>query len=216
LEIQRRALGEAHPDTLLSANNLAALYRYQGKYAQAEALYTKAVDGRRRALGEQNPDTLVSRNDLAAMYESQGKYEQAEALFAEVLEARRRVLGPDHPVTSSTLASVGRVRLRQRKFAEAEPVLREALNGQEKKSPDGWPRFNSQSLLGGALAGEGEYGEAERLLLSGYEGLIQRESKIPWPLRSVLEQAGDRIVQLYQDWNKPGKAAEWRVRLRRP
>ena len=216
LEIQRRALGEEHPDTLLTTNNLAALYRYQGKYAQSEALYTKAVDGRRRALGEQNPDTLVSMNDLASMYESQGNYARSEALFTEVLEARRRVLGPEHPVTWGTLASVGRVRLRQRKYAEAELVLREALNGQETKSPDGWPRFNSQSLLGGALAGEGKYEEAERLLLSGYDGLIQRESKIPWPLRWAVEQAGDRIVQLYQDWSKPEKAAEWRARLRRP
>ncbi|MBV9036608.1 MAG: hypothetical protein JO182_19120 [Acidobacteriaceae bacterium] len=39
----------------------------------------------------------------------------------------------------------------------------------------------------------------------------QRENIIPAYNRPKLEQAGERIVQLYQDWGKPEKAAEWRV-----
>jgi hypothetical protein len=144
------------------------------------------------------------------MYESQGTYGKAETLFSKVLEMRRRVLGPEHPVTSGTLTSVGRVLLEQHRHVEAEPLLREALSGHEKRNSDAWPRFNCQSLLGAALAGQGKYSEAEPLLLSGYEGLIQKESKIPFANRSALEQAVNRIVELYRDWGKPEKAAEWR------
>jgi tetratricopeptide (TPR) repeat protein len=43
LELRRGVLGEKHPDTLNSMDDLAALYRYLGKYAQAEPLYTKVV-----------------------------------------------------------------------------------------------------------------------------------------------------------------------------
>jgi hypothetical protein len=43
LEVRRRVLGAEHPDTLLSLKNLAALYGYQGKYAQAEPLETEAL-----------------------------------------------------------------------------------------------------------------------------------------------------------------------------
>ena len=37
-------LGEEHPDTLTSMDNLAFLYRNQGKYAEAEPLYTKVLE----------------------------------------------------------------------------------------------------------------------------------------------------------------------------
>jgi non-specific serine/threonine protein kinase/serine/threonine-protein kinase len=151
-------------------------------------------------------------NDLAAMYESQGNYGKAEALFSKVLEVRRRVLGPVHPVTLGTLTSVGRVLVEQQKYDEGEPFLREALSGHEKKDPDRWPFFNTESLLGAALAGEGKYVEAEPLLLSGYEGLNRREPRVPWPNRVALQQALDRLIQLYDDWGKPQNAAQWKQR----
>jgi hypothetical protein len=109
---------------------------------------------------------------------------------------------------------MGRMRLQQRRYVEAEPLLREALSGQEKKSPDAWERYDSQSMLGASLAGQRKYGEAEPLLLAGYQGLVRREAAIPWPNRPALEQADERIVQLYQAWSKREEAAEWRENMR--
>ena len=42
---------------------------------------------------------------------------------------------------------------------------------------------------------------------------MQREATIPLEDRRVLSDAGERIVQLYESWEKPEKAAEWRERL---
>ncbi len=36
LDARRRMLGEEHPDTLMSASNLALSLSYQGKYVEAE------------------------------------------------------------------------------------------------------------------------------------------------------------------------------------
>ena len=47
-----------------------------------------------------------------------------------------------------------------------------------KALPDDWRTFNARSLLGGSLLGQKKYAEAEPLLLSGYEGMKQREDKI--------------------------------------
>jgi Tfp pilus assembly protein PilF len=43
-------LGPEHPDTLRSMNNLAVVYDDQGKYAQAEALYSQTLEIQRRVL----------------------------------------------------------------------------------------------------------------------------------------------------------------------
>ena len=58
LDGYRRELGDAHPKTLTSINNLAVLLKDRRKYADAEPLYHKAIAGRRRELGDAHPDTL--------------------------------------------------------------------------------------------------------------------------------------------------------------
>ena len=153
---------------------------------------------------------------MALLYVDQHQYSQAEALFNQVLEDRRRVLGPDHPDTVSVLDSLGRLRLEQQRYAEAEAPLREALSHQEKRSPNSWERYDTESMLGASLAGKGKYSEAEPWLLSGFQGLSNRESTIPAPNRLALRNAGERIIRLYEAWGKPEQAADWRNRLRRP
>src|SRR5262245_37698395 len=48
LDLRRRVLGEDHPDTAASYNNLAYNPHAQGQYAQAEPLLRKALDINRR------------------------------------------------------------------------------------------------------------------------------------------------------------------------
>jgi hypothetical protein len=59
-------LGEDHPDTLTSANRLAADLRTLGEYERARALDEDTLARRRRALGDDHPDTLTSAGNLAA------------------------------------------------------------------------------------------------------------------------------------------------------
>jgi Tfp pilus assembly protein PilF/predicted Ser/Thr protein kinase len=213
LQVQIRVLGENHPDTLTSMNNLGVLYRSMGKYAEAEPLCARVVEIRQRLLGPEHPDTLLSMYNLGVVFLREGKNTQAEALFSRALEVWRRVPPPGTFDLSNAVVSLGRARLELNKYAEAELLLREAVNRQEKKNPDAWERYSSQSLLGASLAGQGKYGEAEPLLLSGFQGLLQRKAAIPSASRYALDQAGERIIQLYRAWGKPEKAAEWRQKL---
>ena len=91
----------------------------------------------------------------------------------------RRKLPADDPQLAAALAGLTQTLLAQKKFAEAEPPARECLTIREKKLPDDWRTFNARSMLGGSLLGQKKYAEAEPLLLSGYEGMKQREDKIP-------------------------------------
>jgi len=52
LEGRHRELGEDHPETLESKNDLAVLYKEQSRYDEAEKLLLKALEGRRLRLGD--------------------------------------------------------------------------------------------------------------------------------------------------------------------
>ena len=82
-----------------------------------------------------------------------------------------------------------------------------------KAEPEAWSRFNTMSLLGEALLGQGRHAEAEPLVVSGYEGLKAREASIPPQARSRLDEAAERVVRLYEAWGKPAQAAAWKAKL---
>jgi hypothetical protein len=92
-------------------------------------------------------------------------------------------------------------------------ALREILVIRQKKQPDTWTTFYTQSQLGASLLGQKRYAEAEPLLLAGYEGMKQREAKIPAQVKVRLTEALERLVQLYDAWGKPEQAKEWRQKL---
>jgi serine/threonine protein kinase len=210
LEIQRRVLGPEHPETLGSMGNLADVYDYQGKYAQAEALYSQTLGIARRVLGPEHPNTLGFLTDFASMYQHQGKYALAQTYAAQALAGRRHALGPEHPDTMASAADLALAYISQGKFAESEPLAREAMEFNRKKQPDDWQGFRAETLLGASLAGQKKYVDAEPLLLEGYQGMVARKDKIEVANWYHLDRAREWIVQLYQAWGKPGKAAEWK------
>jgi eukaryotic-like serine/threonine-protein kinase len=210
LEIDRRVLGPEHPDTLASMVNLAEAYGYQGKYAQAEALYSQTLEMMHRVLGPEHPNTLYTLSDFASMYQHQGKYALAETYAAQALAGRRHALGPEHPDTMASAADLALAYVSQGKFAQSEPLAREAMEFNRKKQPDDWQGFRAETLLGASLAGQKKYADAEPLLLEGYQGMVARKDKIEVPNWYHLDRAREWIVQLYQQWGKPGKAAEWK------
>jgi tetratricopeptide (TPR) repeat protein len=209
---QGRVLGAEHPDTLLSMGNLADTMGKQGKYAEAETLFAQVTEASRRALGRDHPRTLGFLSDSGAMYQRQGKFALAEANIKDALAGRRRTLGSDHPETMEGVADLALTLLSQGKFVESERLAREALEFNRKKSPEDWPRFRAESLLGASLSGQKRYREAEPLLIDSYRGMVEREGKPGWMGASTtrhLDQARGWIVQLYQAWGKQDMAAEW-------
>src|SRR5437764_668370 len=70
-----------NPDVANSLNNLALLYKVQGKYAQAEPLYQSAHAIREKVLPLDHSNVATSLNNPAMLYQAQGKYVQAEPLY---------------------------------------------------------------------------------------------------------------------------------------
>lgn len=209
-EIRKRVLGPEHPGTLRTSSYLAYTYAAEGKYSQSEALFDHDLEVQRRVRGPENEDTLTTLTHLAYLYEVEGKYSLAEKAAAQTLEGRRHILGPEHPATAASEADLAEAYVAEGKFTEGEPLARDAEAFQRAHQPDNWQVFWAESLLGASLAGEKRYVEAEPLLLDGYRGMVERKDLMPVPKLRDLASAQGWIVQLYEAWGKPQKAAEWR------
>ncbi len=104
--MRQELLGDRHPDVATSLNNLAALYKSQGRYDAAEPLYQQALALRQDLLGDRHPDVAASLNNLAGLYYSQGRYEAAEPLYQQALEILMSTVGENHPYTQNVMTGL--------------------------------------------------------------------------------------------------------------
>jgi tetratricopeptide (TPR) repeat protein len=197
----------------------------------ALALSDRAVDIF-RPLVDQNPsiNRFIKEFGAAADYgaaaaEVAGDVAAAQTRRLETINFLRARLSADDTELADALAEFTSSLLGSGKFSEAEPMARECVAIYEKRLPDDWRTFDARSMLGGCLLGQKKYAEAEPLLLSGFEGVKQREDKInlryvlprfwrfpadstPW-----LKESLRRLVQLYEATGRPDQAAEWKKTL---
>ena len=164
LAIYETALGNDHPDTANSLNNLALTYQFQGRYGEAEPLYQRALAIRETVLGNDHPDTANSLNNLAFLYQSQGRYGEAEPLYQRALVIRETALGNDHPRTATSLNNLAGLYQSQGRYGEAEPLYQRALAIRETVLGNDHPRTaTSLSNLAALYQSQGRYVEAEPL-----------------------------------------------------
>ncbi len=213
LEARTAKLGAGHPHTLISKNNLALLYQAQGQYAKAEPLFRQAVDGLRNKVGLNHANTQTAIRNLVDCYDCLKAPEKAEPLLRELAEFWKDKAGADSLPFAGQLASLGLNLLQQRKALDAEHVLRDCLAIRQNKVPDDWTTFNTKSALGGALLAQKKFADAEPLLLKGYEGMKQRDAKIPPQGKVRLTEALERLVQLYDATGQKDKVQVWRKKL---
>ncbi|MEI7855530.1 MAG: CHAT domain-containing tetratricopeptide repeat protein, partial [Planctomycetota bacterium] len=174
LKIRREVLGDKHPNTAGSINNLAQLYADQAQYAKAEPLLIEALKNWREALGNKHPNTALSINNLAMLYSKQAQYAKAEPLYLEALKIRREVLGNKHPSTATSINNLAMLYSAQAQYAKAEPLLIEALritrevSGNKHRDTAG-----SINNLAQLYADQAQYTKAQPLLLEALK--IYRE-----------------------------------------
>jgi hypothetical protein len=127
LDITRKALGEDHPDTATSYNNLATNLDYQGRHGEAQPLHERALAIKLKALGDQHPQTALGYNNVAFNLAAQGKYAQAQPLYEKALAIWRKARGEDHPDTATGYHNLAANLNDQGKYAQAQPLFEKAL-----------------------------------------------------------------------------------------
>ena len=68
LKETRKALGDEHPRTAVSLNNLACLYYAQWEFGKAEPLLKESVQIRTKTLSGDDPQVALSLSNLGAVH----------------------------------------------------------------------------------------------------------------------------------------------------
>jgi tetratricopeptide (TPR) repeat protein len=174
LEAMTRLLGEEHPDTLGSLQNLAGTLDAQGDLPGARRLFERALEARTRLLGEEHPDTLNTLQNLAATLKAQGDLPGARRLFERALEARTRLLGEEHPDTLSTLHNLAATLKAQGDLRGARRLEERALEARTRLLGEEHPdTLRTLQNLAATLKAQGDLPGARRLYRRALEAMTR-------------------------------------------
>jgi tetratricopeptide (TPR) repeat protein len=164
LAIRRKLLGDDHPLTVQSYDNLAYNLNARGKYTQAQPLFETALEIRRRLLADDHPDTAVGYNNVAMSLHAQGRYAQAQPLLEKALAIQRRLLADDHPDTAASYNNLAINLMDQGKYSQAQPLFETALATLRRLHSDDHPdTAQIYSNLATNLMVQGKYAQAQPL-----------------------------------------------------
>ena len=127
-QLLQKALREAEkfgaddPRVAVTLHNLGNLAATQGKTAEAEPLYRRALAILEKVRGPDHSQTAVARLGLADLLAAQGNDAEAEANYRAALRAFEKVLGPAHPIVATTLERYAALLRRAGRTAEAEQL----------------------------------------------------------------------------------------------
>ncbi len=79
-----------HTDVATSLNNLALLYQDQGRYADAEPLYKRALAIAENVLGPEHPNVAPSLENYAILLRATGRTAEADKKEARAKAIRAR------------------------------------------------------------------------------------------------------------------------------
>ncbi len=198
---------------LLYRKTLGEIYRIQGQCEDANALLVEILKKAQKILGDEHMGTVRIMYSLAKLRTDQGDYEDANDLFDQILETGRRRLRDNHPAMLEFVNGLAVLRTKQKKYDEAESLFIEALKVRRDKLGDDHPdTLESKNDLGIVYKEQGRCEDAVPLLLEAVEG---RRLKLGDTHPHTLE-SWHTLIELYESWNKPEKAKEWRAKLPQP
>jgi tetratricopeptide (TPR) repeat protein len=156
--IRRQQLGESHPDTMTSMNELSLGYESAGQFEKVLPLRRKTLDLRRAALGDNHPDVLKSMNNLARGYHAAGQLDKALPLMEETLKLTRATLGESHLDTLTQMNNLAGVYHEMGQLDKALPLFKKIFESRRALLGEDHPRtLISMNNLAGVYQSLGQF-----------------------------------------------------------
>ncbi|KAI9042112.1 uncharacterized protein KD926_006031, partial [Aspergillus affinis] len=135
-----------------------------GRFHEAEVLYTQLMQMKQDKNGAEHPSTLTSMADLASTYQNQGRWNEAEQLNVQVMKTRKTVLGSEHPDTLTSMGNLASTYQDQGRWNEAEQLEMQVMETSKTvlgaEHPD---TLTSIANLALTYQNQGRWNEAEQL-----------------------------------------------------
>jgi len=163
-KIYRDCYGKNHPDTLGARWLLGWVYEDQGRYQDANYLWTDVLRLSQNVYGAEHVRDI--KRGLALTYYHLGEYEQAESLYNEILPAKQDTgnkAGLSLHLLCCCKCDLARVYTAQGLYEKAEQLLRETLAIADWDVESQW-RLLYTKALGEICRIQGRYEDAEVLL----------------------------------------------------
>lgn len=79
----------------------------QGKLAEAEEMYIRALEGREEVLGAEHAPILDTISNLGNLYFDQGKLAEVEEMYVRILEGKEKALDAKHTSILNIVNNLG-------------------------------------------------------------------------------------------------------------
>ncbi len=203
VELRRQEIGDNHTRLATSLNNLGAALEWSGELEEAADVYSEAVVINRARYPDGHTDLLRPLNNLALLRQKLGQPEEAVALMQEAVKTAAAI---ENHYTEWIRHNLAQLQL-EVDPRQAEATVREAIRRQSYDGGEAWRRQSMRSVLGATLAAQQRYREAESLLTSSHSALASATGKNS----RYAEEARRRVVEMYEAWGKPERAAAYRT-----
>ena len=203
--------GEGDQRVLSTMHNLGHAYQKDGQLAESIEMLEKTRDQRVTLLGSDHPLTLSVTVHLASAYMDDKRFEEGIPMMEQALDSSRKSLGNSHPRTLIVLHYLSGYLMKNGQFKEAEPLLKENALAQKETNPDGWMRFNVESLYGNVLLQQGKLEKAEEPLLSAYKGM--KRIGLPLGREGSLAYVVGLLKELAEAKGESEQAEKWQQEL---
>jgi tetratricopeptide (TPR) repeat protein len=133
----------------------------------------------------------------------------ADTLLHRAIDIKRQVHSSPHPSLASSLSTRGDMLAEMGRYTEAIPLFREARSIYRAHPGDHPVDVAIQNMsLGEAFVHTGRHRRAEQLLQGALETFRAQGAD-----SEKIEMTQRHLVDLYESWSRPDRAAAWRDSL---
>lgn len=208
IEIERRVLGERHPDLAVTRNNLARMLLEKRQFAESRSLLREALATRTAEVVDTDDQMAFVFSNLALADVGIGDWQTAREMFLKGLHAavinKHRLHGPILTDLADLECRTGRYREGLSRLSEARPIV-------AARYPDDiWRVAYVDNVRVGCLTGTRRYIEAERLMQSSMPIVLKQ-----WPPDTMYgHDTLERSIQLYTRLGDEAGVARYSALLR--
>jgi tetratricopeptide (TPR) repeat protein len=196
-------------------DELAEAYKAAGRLPEAIGIYEHVVEVMQRKYPHRDLQLMVALDGLAAAYHNAGRFEEAIRQREKIQVALEKKYGPESPHTLPSIFDLAVCYEAAGKPHQALPLFHRAAVGVEKgkfQLREAGQIIDSLSRCHEQLK---QFDQAEVWRQKWLAAVKNRAENKSAANAAELTEALERLVRLYEQWERPDEAAKWRTELER-